>query len=236
MNGSVLAKSVRSFHKKRMQGPTNETVGESFRVDSLRVARDKTLQVIMEAAKSIRAGMSEKEAKVLIQDIQTRMGAPKSWHPPQIRFGENTLLPFGKIGSDVLLGENDIFFLDIGPIFDGHEGDVGRAFVLGTDPEMRRCCADVETIWNEVRDHWSRTQISGKELYDYAIAKADERGWQLSLQKANGHRIADFPHAAKIRGSIEGFDEKPAADRWILEIQIRHPERNFGAFYEDLLN
>ena len=219
-----------------MRGPVNETVGESFREDLLRRARDKTLEVILEASKQIRAGMNEKETKALVQEIQTQTGAQKSWHPPQIRFGENSLLSFGKIGPDVVLHENDIFFLDLGLVFDGHEGDVGRSFALGTDPEMKRCCADVEAIWHEVRDHWSTTRSSGKDLYVFAASRAEARGWRLSLQEANGHRIADFPHAAKIRGSIEGFEQKPASDRWILEIQIRHPERNFCAFYEDLLN
>jgi methionyl aminopeptidase len=53
---------------------------------------------------------------------------------------------------------------------------------------------------------------------------------------ADDHRIADFPHAARTRGSIEGFEQTPAPNRWILEIQIRHPSKTFGAFYEDLLN
>jgi hypothetical protein len=31
------------------------------------------------------------------------------------------------------------------------------------------------------------------------------------------------------------LDYKPSADVWILEVQIRHPSREFGAFYEDIL-
>jgi hypothetical protein len=58
----------------------------------------------------------------------------------------------------------------------------------------------------------------------------------LSLKKAAGHRIADFPHTARRRGSIEKLEYIPATNRWILEIQIRHPEKPFGAFFEDLLN
>jgi len=220
-----------------MLGPTNETVGEQFKIDFLRSARDKTLEVILQASKLVGPGMLESDAKKLVQEVQTQMGAPKSWHPPQIRFGENTVLPFGKPGKEnPVLGENDIFFFDIGPIFDGHEGDVGRPFVVGNDSEMHRCCSDAEKIWHEVRDHWRQHQVTGRELYKFAESRAESRGWQLSLQDANGHRIADFPHAARIRGSVEEFEQKPAADRWILEIQIRHPEKSFGAFYEDLLN
>jgi Xaa-Pro aminopeptidase len=220
-----------------MQGPADETVGATFDPTLLQAARNKTLKVIEEAARRVRPGMTEDEAKRVIWDTQTALGGPKAWHPPQIRFGENTVLAFGQKGAaNPALGENDIFFFDIGPIFDGHEGDVGRAFAVGDDPEMRRCCRDVELIWREVRDHWNANGVTGGELYRFAQERAGERGWLLCLQKANGHRIADFPHAARGRGSVEGFESRPAPNRWILEIQIRHPTRPFGAFHEDLLN
>lgn len=220
-----------------MLGHTNETVGEQFNTDLLRRARDKTLAVIQETAAIIRPGMSENDVKKIIQEVQTNLGATRTWHPPQVRFSANTLLPFGVPGKEnQILSEDDIYFLDIGPVFEGHEGDVGRPFAVGSDPEKLRCCQDAEAIWHEVRNHWQEKRVTGAELYKFAEACTERRGWKLSLQKANGHRIADFPHAARIRGSIEGFEQTPATDRWILEIQIRHPEKPFGAFYEDLLN
>ncbi|WP_260433383.1 hypothetical protein [Burkholderia cepacia] len=36
-------------------------------------------------------------------------------------------------------------------------------------------------------------------------------------------------------GNLGDFDATPAAGLWILEIQITHPTRPFGAFHEDLL-
>ncbi len=220
-----------------MQGTADETVGPEFRVDLLRSARDKTLRVIEEAAKRVKPGLTELAAKKMVLEIQAELGAPKSWHPPQIRFGVNTIQPFNSPGEEnVALKENDIFFFDLGPIFEGHEGDVGRAFALGNNPDFRRCCRDAEEIWHEVRTHWEKSGDTGAELYAFAAARAEKRGWILSLTKANGHRIADFPHAAKVRGSIEDFPQKPAPNRWILEIQIRHPQEKYGAFFEDLLN
>lgn len=220
-----------------MRGIADETVGPFFNLDLLQSARDKTLQVIQETARQIRAGHTEKDARTLLQSLQSELGAPKSWHPPQIRFGKNTLLAFGQKGEDdVPLKENDIFFLDIGPLFESHEGDVGRTFAVGDDVDMLRCAQDVEKIWFLVRAEWRRSQATGRELYAYAEHCAKNLGWTLALQQANGHRIADFPHAAKQRGSIEHFEQYPQANRWILEIQIRHPVKDFGAFYEDLLN
>lgn len=214
-----------------------ETVGEQFSPDLLRFARDKTLEVIERAAKEMKPGMSEREAKKIIQNLQKELGAPRAWHAPQIRFGENTVLSFGGTSrTGPLLKENDIFFFDLGPIFENHEGDVGRTFSIGNDPEMIKCAKDVEQIWIEVRDHWYRTHVSGRELYAFAAQCAEARGWQLILKGASGHRVSDFPHIAKNRGVMGRFKEKPTENRWILEIQIRHPVRNFGAFYEDLLN
>lgn len=219
-----------------MIGPANETVGENFKVDMLQAARDKTLALLNETASQVKPGMRESEARELLARVQVRMGAEKNWHPPQIRFGESTLNFFGlKSKDDVVLKETDIFFMDIGPIFDGHEGDVGRTFTVGENPEFKKCAEDVKKLWFKVRDQWSTSGMKGAELYQFAGQEAERLGWKLSLQKANGHRISDYPHAARLRGSIEGWDAHPQANRWILEIQIRHPDKSFGAFYEDLL-
>lgn len=219
-----------------MIGPANETVGENFQVDLLQAARDKTLALLNETASLLKPGMRESEARELLAQLQVRRGAEKNWHPPQIRFGESTLNFFGlKSKEDVVLKETDIFFMDIGPIFDGHEGDVGRTFTVGDNPEFKKCAEDVKKLWCKVRDQWSNSGMSGAELYRFAGQEAERLGWKLSLQKANGHRIADYPHAARFRGSIEGWESHPQSHRWILEMQIRHPEKPFGAFYEDLL-
>ena len=101
---------------------------------------------------------------------------------------------------------------------------------------MLRCANDVEKIWLDVRNHWLNHKVTGKDLYNFAENKAQELGWLLTLEQANGHRIADFPHAVRSRGSIEEYSGCPSADLWILEIQMRHPTKPFGAFYEDLLN
>lgn len=215
----------------------NESVGENFATGLLQKARDKSLQVILETAKLVTLGMRESEARKALTEIQADLGAPKTWHGPQIRFGENTLLAFGEKGlKDPALNDNDIYFFDIGPVFDGHEGDVGRTFSVGNDTEMIRCCKDVEAIWHSVFQYWKKESVSGAALYAYAAEQARERDWILSLKGASGHRVADFPHTARRRGAVARLNQALAPDRWILEIQIRHPDRPFGAFYEDLLS
>lgn len=219
-----------------MQGETNESVGEFFSEQKLHEARRKALDLLAVLEKHAKPGLSEKEMKLLLQEEQKRGGSEKSWHPPQIRFGTNSILSFNKPGEEnKTLGTDDIFFLDIGPIYDGHEADVGRTYVLGNNAQHLKCKQDVQTIWQEVSDHWRHTGATGQQLYSYAKERAQFYGWILTLEKANGHRISDFPHAAKIRGGVDGLDYRPAPNRWILEIQINSEDRKFGAFYEDVL-
>lgn len=60
--------------------------------------------------------------------------------------------------------------------------------------------------------------------------------WDERLnQNIKGHRVCDFPHAIYKAGSLGDFGLCPSTGVWILEIQIAHPTRPFGAFYEDLL-
>lgn len=59
-------------------------------------------------------------------------------------------------------------------------------------------------------------------------------GWRFN-HEIKGHRISDFPHAIYRAGDLGDFDMRPTPGLWILEIQIAHPTRPFGAFYEDIL-
>jgi hypothetical protein len=71
-------------------------------------------------------------------------------------------------------------------------------------------------------------------LYDFAAAEARAMGWELNLDMS-GHRLADFPHAVLHKGALAEAPFAPSPGLWVLEIQIRHPDRPFSAFYEDLL-
>lgn len=51
----------------------------------------------------------------------------------------------------------------------------------------------------------------------------------------NGHRLGDFPHAVYFKGKLGEIDIIPKEKLWVLEILIRHPRKNFGAFFEDLI-
>ena len=206
-----------------------------FSTEEILRARSLTWDALNRIRARIQPGMLEDEAMRMTQTLLQELGAGKNWHRVYVRFGKNTLKPYGTPSEpDTRLGENDIYFLDIGPVWNGYEGDGGDTYVTGDDPDMLRCKTDCRALFDLVKAEWKKGQLSGVALYDFASRRAEELGWELNLD-VNGHRVADFPHALYFKGSMTDVDWSPASHIWVLEIQIRHPSRDFGAFYEDLL-
>lgn len=218
-----------------MTATSKEAVGLAYSLEGMLHAKRMTWEAIAEMARRITPGMLESEARELGLAILKDLSMERIWHPLLIRFGENTLKTFKQRSEgDPRLGQNDIFFIDLGVVWDRHEGDSGATFTTGNDPEMQACAAATKTLFDRVHDHWKNHQVAGPELYRYAEEQASAMGWVLNLD-IKGHRVSDFPHAIYRAGDLGDFQECPNVGLWILEIQIAHPTRPFGAFYEDLL-
>ncbi len=180
-------------------------------------------------------GISEAQAKLAAAEVFQALGVQRVWHPVLIRIGANTTKTYRQCSDpSVRLGENDSYFIDLGLVFDGHEGDVGDTFVVGHAPE-RQACADVaRALFHEVAQIWREHGLSGQALYAFAGERAAAMRWRLN-HAIKGHRLSDFPHAVHKGGDLGALDATPASGLWILEIQLAHPGESFGVFYEDLL-
>lgn len=215
--------------------PDKQAVGSAFVLEKMVTARDQTWEVVERVARLIEPGMRESEAAAHCKAAIAALGADRIWHPSLIRFGANTLKKFNEASDgDPVLRDHDIFFIDLGVVWDGHEGDAGATFVAGNDADMHACAAAARQLFDEVEQHWRATGAAGAELYAFAQRRAAELGWRLNLD-IKGHRVSDFPHAIYKAGKLGDFGECPDAGLWILEIQLAHPTEPYGAFYEDLL-
>jgi Xaa-Pro aminopeptidase len=213
----------------------SEAVGAAFDRDAMRFAYAQSWRAVERMREAFRPGLRESEAVALCTAILDALGMERIWHPPHIRFGANTTKKYDeKSDGDPVLGDDDIWFVDIGPVFRGHEGDVGATFTTGGDPEMAACAAAAKTLFDDVARAWRTRQLTGVSLYDYADERARAMGWVLNLD-IKGHRVSDYPHSIHKAGDLGAFERTPVPGLWILEIQITHREKPFGAFYEDLL-
>jgi Xaa-Pro aminopeptidase len=216
-------------------GPhAGEGLGPSFDAVQLLAARDHSRAAVDMIASLVRPGMREADAEAIAGEVFDRLGFERVWHPTHIRFGSNTLKLYKERSEpDVVLGDADLFFIDIGPVWAGHEGDYGDTFVLGKDPDMHAIAAAARELFDAIAARW-RHGISGRALYAEAETGARAMGYELNLG-APGHRLGDFPHSVHRAGKLAAADFPPSPGLWVLEIQLRHPTRPIGAFYEDLL-
>ncbi|WP_337299389.1 M24 family metallopeptidase [Sediminicola sp. 1XM1-17] len=194
------------------------------------------------------AGKTEKVLNKDIFDLAYELyGIEKYWHKRIVRAGKNTLKPYDENPEDLTLQEDDILFIDFGPIFDEWEADFGRTFVLGNDPIKHKIKEDTAKAWKECKDYFDlRTEITGAEFYAHVVATAQRYGWEFGGEIA-GHLIGHFPHE-KLEKEIKtnyvhpnnhqnmlAPDTKGNKREWILEIHFVDREREIGSFYEQLL-
>jgi Xaa-Pro aminopeptidase len=212
-----------------------EKTGAAYRREALIAAQAKTWQAVHAIGQRVRPGTRESEARAIAHEVLVELGHDRRWHPNLVRIGANTRLMWKEPSpQDAVLGEHDLFFVDLGPVFGGHEGDAGTTFVVGDDPDMQACAAAARALWDRVAAVWRELRPSGRALYTFARQEAEAMGWVFN-HHVRGHRVGDYPHAIHQTPALGSLEHEPGEGLWVLEIQIRHPSKPFGAFHEDLL-
>ena len=196
----------------------------------------------------IKAGKSENQLNEEVFKLADELfGIKKFWHKRIVRSGVNTLVPYDENPPVLILQEDDILFLDFGPILEEWEADFGRTYVLGNDPMKHKLKADIELAWHEAKNWFSRqTKLTGAEFHQYIIELAAKYGHTYGGQLA-GHLIGHFPHE-RLEPKNYGLyvhpenpndmflpDANGNKREWILEIHFVNREKQIGGFFEQLL-
>jgi Xaa-Pro aminopeptidase len=226
-------------------------VTEDERVERLLDAQANAVALFDEVAVRgiIAAGLGEQAASDRIRDLANEMfGKPRHWHKRIVRSGPHTLYPYRENPPDRVIGADDIVFADFGPIFDEFEADLGRTYVLGDDPGKHRLAADLPVTFAAGRRYFAaHPDITGAELYAEVGRLASAAGWSLGGWHA-GHLVGEFPHETIDGADVESYiapgnstpmrrpDKAGRRCHWILEIHLTDPAREFGGFYEQLLD
>jgi len=226
------------------------TVLEETRAAELLEAQNKASRLFREVEERglIRAGISEAELNEVIYELAAEMyGISKYWHKRIVRAGRNTLLPYADNPPDLVLGADDILFVDLGPVFEEWEADFGRTFVIGADPLKLKMQRDIAEAFQDGKEYFKQTpEITSSELFAYAVSLAEKHGWEFGGPIA-GHLIGQFPHERIPEDKVtlyvhpgsdlkmRSLDENGQRRHWILEIHFVDREHEIGGFYEELL-
>jgi Xaa-Pro aminopeptidase len=217
---------------------------------SLLAAQDKAEALFRQVVDSgmIRAGKLESELTQEIHALaQSRFGLRRHWHKRIARSGPNTVLTYHDEASDRRIAQDDIVYLDFGPVFDEWEADFGRTYALGSDPDKHRLVGDIGNAFQRGKQLYERTpELTAGQLYDFVAGLAAPGGWEFGAPTA-GHLIGHFPHETpgdrtqrfSIRSGNEQRLREPdgggLARHWILEIHFVDRRRMIGGFFEQLL-
>jgi Xaa-Pro dipeptidase len=196
----------------------------------------------------IKAGLMEKDINTSIHALAHEMfNIERYWHKRIVRAGINTLSPYSENPPNLLVKEDDIVFLDFGPIFEKYEADYGRTFVLGNDPHKIKLKNDVLFAFNDGKKYFQENpDITSQQLFQFVKKLGEKYGWEISADFA-GHLIGQFPHQKIFADKVHNYihPDNPNALRqfrrngkqhhWILEIHFVDREKQIGGFYEDLL-
>jgi Xaa-Pro aminopeptidase len=202
----------------------------------------------IETQSLIRPGARESEINDSVYALAHSMyGISRYWHKRIVRAGRNTLAAYDENPPDLTVGEDDIAFLDLGPVFEEWEADFGRTYVVGNDPRKHKLRRDIEEAFASGKRYFhEHPEITAAELYAYAQKSAAQAGWEYGGPIA-GHLIGIFPHE-KIPGDKitlyvhpENHNRMRLPDasgrerHWILEIHFVDRAQGIGGFYEELL-
>lgn len=196
----------------------------------------------------IRPGKSENELNEEIFKLAEELyGITKYWHKRIVRSGANSMLPYDDNPPDLIIQEDDILFLDFGPILEEWEADFGRTYVLGNDPAKHKLKKDIELAWYEAKNWFdSQTKLTGAEFWQYLLDLAKKYGYTYAGQ-LGGHLVGHFPHERLEPGNLGLYvhpgnpndmflpDANGNKREWILEIHFADRERKIGGFFEQLL-
>ena len=217
-----------------MQSPPVAEYTQKQIIKKTKHAAEIAHNLLCEISKIIKPGISESKAKKKTVELYEKFGIKKNWHNPYIYFGTNTILTFkDKPQEENILQEEDIAYIDIGPIIDDVEGDAGQTLVFGENKLFEELKFQSENIFKMACNCWRENNSTGIELYEYIYKLTNDTGFTFNLNPA-GHLIGSFPHKGWKDG-LNTYPYAPEAGYWILEIQIRHPEKSYGAFYEAVL-
>jgi len=218
--------------------------------DKLIEAEAKALQLFtaIEDRNLLVAGKTEEQINTEIYALAKELlGVEKYWHKRIVRVGVNTLQPYDGNPPDLVLGTDEIIFLDFGPIFEEWEADFGRTYVIGDDPFKHKLKNDIELAWYEAKDWFDKQRkLTGAEFWHYLDELAKAYGWTYGGQ-LGGHLIGHFPHE-RLEPKNYGLyvhpenhndmflpDANGNKRHWILEIHFVEREKQIGGFFEQLL-
>lgn len=193
-------------------------VKSEYEISQIRKACQILNQVMMEAQKSIRPGMTELEVDALLVGLARRLGHQgllrmrgynQEMFSAHVFCGKTATLsptmnvPLGGLGTTPAIAqgasfnvitENEPLIIDFGVGINGYVTDMTRTFVIG---KLSQKLQEAYSVAKEIKDfveQWVTPGRSWSQLYGEIIELVQQRGYQDYFMGCRGHQVAFVGH------------------------------------------
>lgn len=193
-------------------------IKSEYEISQIRKACQILNQVMMEAQKSIRPGMTELEVDALLVGLARRLGHQgllrmrgynQEMFSAHVFCGRTATLsptmnvPLGGLGTTPAIAqgasfnvitENEPLIIDFGVGINGYVTDMTRTFVIG---KLSQKLQEAYSIAKEIKDFaekWVNPGRSWSRLYGEIIELVQQRGYQDYFMGCKGHQVAFVGH------------------------------------------
>jgi Xaa-Pro aminopeptidase len=169
------------------------TIKDEEEIKSLKKAATATSRAIAASIKSLKAGMTEIQLKIIIEAELQKAGSEKPAFPTIVAFGPNSALPHHQPTNTILEAEMPIL-IDLGATVDGYNGDMTRTVWFGKKPpaEFLKIEKIVKSAYQAAVDALNNrrdNQILAKELDQAARSTISQAGYAKKFIHTTGHGL-----------------------------------------------
>jgi Xaa-Pro dipeptidase len=193
-------------------------VKSEYEISQIRKACQILNQVMMEAQKSIRPGMTELEVDALLVGLARRLGHQgllrmrgynQEMFSAHVFCGKTATLsptmnvPLGGLGTTPAIAQgasfnvitkNEPLIIDFGVGINGYVTDMTRTFVIGRLSQKLQEAYSVAKEIKEFAEQWVTPGRSWSQLYGEIIELVQRRGYQDYFMGCRGHQVAFVGH------------------------------------------
>lgn len=193
-------------------------VKSEYEISQIRKACEILNQVMLEAQRSIRPGMTELEVDSLLVALARRLGhqgllrmrgynqemfsahvfcgktatTPPTLNTPLSGLGTTPAIAQG--ASLNVITENEPLIIDFGVGINGYVTDMTRTFVIGKLPQELQQAYSVAKEIKDFMEQWVTPGRPWSQLYREALELARRRGYQDYFMGYKGHQVAFVGH------------------------------------------
>ena len=117
---------------------SEDVITDTDRRAALEAAEAKALALFdaIETGGLIAPGRSEREVEADIFALaEAQFGVVQHWHRRIVRAGANTLTTAADYPDERTIEPDDTVYVDLGPVFEAWEADIGRTYAVGGDAQ-----------------------------------------------------------------------------------------------------